>query len=139
MSLLNIEQAMSKTVVTFPPTEKVRAVVETMLEKKIGAVVIAVDEKPVGIFSERDFMKGMVKGVENILDQPISAVMTGDICTVAMDVGFAQAMDLMDSRNIRHLPVVEGGRLVGILSIKDMLRAQVNFIREKTKKVEVSA
>lgn len=139
MSPLNIELAMSKTVETFPPDEKVRRVVETMLKKNIGAVVIVLEEKPVGIFSERDLMRNLMQGVENILDQPISAVMTTALCTIDKDGGFARAMDLMDSRNIRHLPVVENDRLVGILSIKDMLRAQLNFIRERTKPPEVSA
>ena len=131
MSGLNIESAMTRSVVTFAPATSVREIVENMLSKHIGAVVVVEGEKPVGIFSERDLMNGLISSVDNILDKPVSAVMTPNPVTVAPGAGFAQVMDLMDSRAIRHVPVVEGDKLIGILSIKDMLRVQVNAIRER--------
>ena len=124
---------MSKTVVTFPPDTEVRRIVAEMLSKNIGAVVVAEGETPVGIFSERDLMRCLNGGMNDVMDKPVSAVMTANPVTITLDTGFAKAMDTMDSRKIRHLPVVDGERLIGILSIKDMLRAQVNFIREKVK------
>lgn len=129
---------MSKNVVTFPPATLIRTVIREMLAKKIGAVVIVEGERPVGIFSERDVLRGLESSVDNLLDKPVSAAMTPDPVTVSRDMGFAQAMDMLEVRNIRHLPVVEGGKMIGILSIKDMLRSQLKFMRERMK-VMVSA
>ncbi|MBI4178412.1 CBS domain-containing protein [bacterium] len=134
VSMLSVEEAMTKEVVTFAPETPVKTVIDQMLEKKIGSVVIVAGGKPAGIFSERDVLKSLSKGTENILSQPVSAVMTANPVTIETTAAFTRAMEMMDTRSIRHLPVVDAaGKIVGILSIKDMLRSQVNFIRGKTK------
>ncbi|GAB3271359.1 CBS domain-containing protein [Larkinella harenae] len=99
---------------------------ETMSVKNIGAVLVMDDGKLTGIFSERDYArKGILQGRAS-KDTLIREVMTANLITISSDQLLEDAMILMSDKHIRHLPVVDNGELVGIISINDVVSAIIN-------------
>jgi CBS domain-containing protein len=105
------------------PDHMVIDALELMAEKNIGAVVVLEDERLVGIFSERDYArKGIIKG-RKAKSTPVAEVMTPKVFTVAPDMSIADCMQLFSDKKIRHLPVVSNERVVGMLSVGDIVTA----------------
>jgi CBS domain-containing protein len=104
-------------------TTTVRRAVQIMLEQNVGAVLVVDDEgKLVGIFSERDLLK-KVAGIHVLYaDMPVRSFMTLKPVVVGSTETLAHALRKMDGGGYRHLPVLEKGRPVGVLSVRDMLR-----------------
>ncbi|WP_247233117.1 CBS domain-containing protein [Telluribacter sp. SYSU D00476] len=101
-----------------------------MSDKNIGAVVVLDGEELVGIFSERDYArKGIVQG-RKASSTPISEVMTSPVFTVSSDMGIQECMKLFSEKKIRHLPVVDQGRVVGVLSIGDIVNSIMSEQRQ---------
>ena len=120
-----------------PPTASVRDVARTMSERNIGAIAVLDSGKLVGIFSERDVLTRIVAEGRNPDDTRVDSVMTKDIIVAAPADDINDALQKMHERNCRHLPVVQGGNLVGMISIRDLLqvdddanRAKATFLRE---------
>jgi len=100
-----------------------------MSEKNIGSVLVMDDERLVGIFSERDYArKGILQG-RKAKSTPVAEVMTSEVITVSPEMSIEDCMRLFNDKRIRHLPVVEGGRVIGLLSIGDIVHA---IIREQS-------
>jgi CBS domain-containing protein len=119
------------------PAATVREVARTMSEHKIGAIAVLDAGKLVGIFSERDVLTRIVAEGRNPEDTCVDSVMTKDIIVAAPADDINEALQKMHDCNCRHLPIVESGRLVGMISIRDLLqvddddnRAQATFLRE---------
>lgn len=111
-------------VVTVRPTQTLREAVLLLAEHNIGAVVVTEgSERPSGILSERDIVRVLIRA-EAILDWPVSRIMTREVIVGAPEDDLLTVGHTMVERRIRHLPVMEGGRLVGIVSIGDILKAQ---------------
>lgn len=97
-----------------------------MNEKKIGAVVVLTDNNLVGIFSERDYArKGIIEG-RSAKTTYISEVMTPKVFTVDKSMNINECMQIFSEKKFRHLPVVEDGIVVGILSIGDIVTSIIN-------------
>jgi CBS domain-containing protein len=96
-------------------------VVKTMVERNIGAVPVLRDDELVGIFSERDLMKRVVAEGRDAHKTKVSEVMTGNLVTVSPTTSLEHCMDLMRSHGFRHLPVCEGKKLTGLISLRDIL------------------
>jgi CBS domain-containing protein len=108
--------------VTLPPTATVGDAVRTMLDRNIGAVLIVEGgERVVGIFSERDLLC-KVAGLDDWAARPVSAFMTPAPETVRPTDALAFVLHKMDGGSYRHLPVLEAGKPVGMISVRDMLR-----------------
>ena len=109
--------------VTIPPEATVREAIGTLLARDIGALLVAdAGGQLLGIFSERDLLV-KVAGLRPDWDElPVRQFMTADPESVTADDTLAFALHKMDVGGYRHLPVVEGGRAVGMLSVRDMLR-----------------
>lgn len=118
-----VSSIMRSKVVTVDRGLKISQVVQEMTAKGIGAVVVTDGGKPVGIFSERDLLKRVVaRGVH--MDQlSVHLVMSPKLVTVTPAETVGAAGFQMHSMNLRHIPVVEDGKLLGILSIRDVLGA----------------
>ena len=119
------------------PAASVREVARTMSEHKIGAIAVLDAGKLAGIFSERDLLTRIVAEGRNPDDTRVESVMTKDIIVAAPSDDINEALQKMRDCNCRHLPVVHGGNLVGMVSIRDLLqvdddanRAQATFLRE---------
>lgn len=118
-------------------TASVRDVARTMSERNIGAIAVLDSGKLVGIFSERDVLTRIVAEGRNPDDTRVDSVMTKDIIVAAPADDINEALQKMHECNCRHLPVVQGGNLVGMISIRDLLqvdddanRAKATFLRE---------
>lgn len=101
---------------------------EIMAEKKIGALLVMDEGEPIGIFSERDFARMAAKLKDANLDMPIDSWITRDLFTCTPSETVDEVMALMTTKRIRHLPVYDNGKLVGLISIGDVVR---NLIEDK--------
>ena len=101
----------------------------TMAEKNIGALLVMKTGRLVGIFSERDYARRMVLHGRTSRETPVREVMTEDVFVIPPDTNAAECMVHMTDRHIRHLPVVDEGRVVGVISIGDVVRAVIDDLR----------
>ena len=115
-------------VLSLPSTATVGEAVRLLAERRIGAVPVVDDVAVVGIFSERDVVYGLARDGGAALDRPLSEVMTTPVQTVEPADAVIAALGLMTRRRIRHLPVVEAGRLVGFVSIGDLVKYRIDRI-----------
>lgn len=102
------------------PRDTVRQAARLMREKKIAAVLVMEGERLVGIVTERDMTVRVVAAGLDPDTTPVGDVMTGDPDTLAPNDTASDALRMMKSRNYRHLPVVEGGTVVGMVSVRDL-------------------
>lgn len=112
---------MTKNVVTVSPDRPVEAAVRAMIDHDIGSVVVVDGDRAVGVFTERDLTRRVLDD-PGLLARPIAEVMSGPAVTTQPDAEVVNAFELMNERGIRRLPVVEGGRLVGIVTERDLLK-----------------
>jgi CBS domain-containing protein len=120
-------------VVTIAPTATLSAAVKLLAERRIGAIVITGPEDRVaGILSERDIVRMLAERGPAALDDNVAAVMTRKVttCTEADTVAFI--MERMTEGKFRHLPVVEQGKLVGVISIGDVVKYRVGEIESES-------
>ncbi len=112
---------MSSPVLTVPPTELLGAAAARMEERKVGSVVVVDAGRPVGILTERDILRSAASGSAASADT-VSQWMTGDPYTVPSDLEVVQAWKTLSEKGYRHIPVVDGGELVGIVTMRDLVR-----------------
>lgn len=110
------------TVHSVTPAATVISAVERMCEAHVGAVLVCNAGIPLGIFSERDLMRRVILARRDPATTTVAEVMTADVVCVAPDTPAREAMAIMTDRRCRHLPVVSGGRVTGMLSIGDLVR-----------------
>ncbi|HZY78557.1 MAG TPA: CBS domain-containing protein [Cyclobacteriaceae bacterium] len=113
------------------PTTIVYSAIEVMAQKNIGGLLICEDGKLVGIFTERDYARKLILKGKSSKDTTIGELMTRNPFTVNLDSSIEECMQLMSNRRIRHLPVLDNGTLVGVISIGDVVR----FIIEEQKSI----
>lgn len=104
------------------PKTSMRAAIHLMTEKKIGALPVMDENRLVGIISERDILRVMANQGEQCLDQDISNFMTDQVVTASAESTLEECMHLMIEHHFRHLPVLDGSDLVGIVSIRDLVK-----------------
>lgn len=109
----------------------VRETLKLMGEKNIGAVLVMENNKIVGIFSERDYARHAARQDAMLLDEPIHGLMTHSVFYVSPSQTVEEVMALMTTKKIRHLPVLEDERLVGLISIGDVVK-QIMSDKETT-------
>ena len=115
-------------VLTVTPDDTLFQALEVMVDNNVGALVVVKEEKVVGIFSERDFMRNAVGNKRLSMDMPIYELMSVKVCYVRPEQTVEECMALMTDKRTRHLPVIDGEKLIGIVSIGDVLK---NTIAEK--------
>ncbi len=122
--MTSVKEVMSKNVKTVESSATVVEACEVMKKHKIGGMVIVDDGKPVGIITERDIVYKIVVGRQS-LDTKVGDVMSKDLRTIGEDRDIDDAAKIMSAHLIRRLPVVdEDGKLVGIIAVKDIMKAQ---------------
>jgi CBS domain-containing protein len=116
------------------PRESVFAAIQQMAEKEVGALVVLEGDAVVGIISERDYArKVMLKG-RSSRETMVQDIMTADVIHVRLDQSIEECMTIVTEKHIRHLPVLDSGQLVGIISIGDLVKtiiAEQQFIIEQ--------
>jgi len=101
--------------------------ISKMVERNIGALLVTDEGRPVGMFTERDVLKCWVG--RRSFDIPVSEVMTKDLLIVELEDDVSYAMSIMIQKKVRHMPVLDKGRVVSVLSIRDLVKAQVGTLQ----------
>lgn len=132
MSVSQILSVKGRNVITASLADTVASIVKTLAEKRIGAIVIT-DEKGriAGIVSERDVVRQLAKEGAGLLTTPVSAIMTKNVKTCSESDNEQELMTLMTENRIRHLPVVSGGKLTGMISIGDVVKNRMEAIERE--------
>ena len=113
-------------VLTIEPTTNLAAAAKVLAERKIGALVVTgPDRRVIGIVSERDIVQDLAAHGAASLDLPLTEVMTRKVMTCSMSDTISSVMERMTEGKFRHLPVVEQGRLTGIVSIGDVVKIRI--------------
>lgn len=128
MTIASILQGRDGTVFSATADEKVADVAARLAEKRIGALPVVEGGRVVGIFSERDVIYGLATYGAAMLDKRVGDVMTAPAITVDAASPVLSALSLMTRRRIRHLPVVEEDRLIGFVSIGDLVKFRIEKI-----------
>jgi len=109
-------------VYSISPNASVFDALKLMAEKEIGALVVLENEKMVGIVSERDYARKIILKGKSSKDTPVGEIMTSEVVHTSPDKKVRKCLSLMTKHHFRHLPVLDKGQLVGILSIEDVKR-----------------
>ena len=107
------------------PDASVYEALQLLAEKNIGALVVLQNEELAGVVSERDYARKVVLSEKTSIETPVKEIMTEEVITIGAETTVDEAMALMTDKHIRHLPVVEGGTVVGIVSIGDLVKAAI--------------
>jgi CBS domain-containing protein len=118
-----------RDVVTIDPNASLAAAVELLAEKRIGAlIIVGADRRIVGILSERDIVRALAEQGRKALDEPVSVAMTRKVSTCHERETIASIMERMTLGKFRHVPVVDQGRLAGIISIGDVVKHRLGEV-----------
>ena len=115
-------------IISLEPGEDVRTAIAKLTEHHIGAMPVIENGKVVGVFSERDVIKCLHQTGEGALDHKVSDAMTSPAVTVTPDTPALSALSQMTKRRFRHLPVLEGERMIGFISIGDLVKYRIDRI-----------
>jgi CBS domain-containing protein len=132
MTVLAILGDKGRSVETIKPSKTISDAVDVLARKRIGALVV-VDEnrKIVGIVSERDIIRSISADGAGVLDAPVSTIMTRSVVTCEETETIDCVMSRMTRGRFRHLPVEDGGRLAGIVSIGDVVKARIEQVERE--------
>ena len=111
---------------TIGPDETVYKALMIMADKDIGALVVVENDQVVGIVSERDYARKVVLKGKTSLDTPVRDIMTPQVYFVNPDCSAEECMALMTEKRVRHLPVMENNKLVGVVSIGDVVKSIIS-------------
>ncbi|WP_298691162.1 CBS domain-containing protein [uncultured Sphingomonas sp.] len=128
MTIASILQAKGGDIISVGPDRRVSEVIQLLAERRIGAVPVIGGGTVEGVFSERDVIYRLATEGASVLDRKVSEVMTAPVLTVERDTSILSALALMTKRRIRHLPVVENGAVVGVVSIGDLVKLRIDRI-----------
>ena len=128
MLVSQILRTKGDTVFTIAPDETVSAVAKLLNSRKVGALVVLEAEQVVGIVSERDVVRAVAEGGSKALDKPISDFMTSNVLFADPGETVDFLLGRMTDRRIRHLPVCKTERLVGIVSIGDLVKWKISEV-----------
>ena len=120
-------------VFSIAPQDSVLRAIEIMATRHVGALLVMKDGALVGIISERDYARKVILKNRSSADTPVSDIMSSPAISVTPDDTVHHCMELMTEKRFRHLPVVIGGRVVGMLSIGDLVKA---VIQEQTEHIQ---
>jgi CBS domain-containing protein len=133
VKVADILAAKGSAVTTVSPAETIATLSNRLRERRIGAAVVSRDGQTVdGVISERDIAYGLCIHTGDLHTMPVSSLMTKAVITCSPDDSVAIIAATMMARNIRHLPVKEGDRLVGMVSIRDVLNVRLDELQRET-------
>lgn len=118
------------------PTDSAHAALVAMAEKHVGFLVVLEGDQLAGVLSERDYTRKLVPSGRTAQDTRVGELMTREVVSVTLAHHFRDCVRLMDSHGVRHLPVVDGGRVVGVISVRDLLHEAVVHHERVMREVE---
>lgn len=128
MTIATILGGKGREVVSVAPDASVADAVKLLHDRGIGAVPVMHDGRVEGVFSERDVIRLLASEGGSALDKTVAEAMTAPAITAAPDQNVLGALTVMTRKRVRHLPVVENGRVVGIVSIGDLVKYRIDRI-----------
>lgn len=132
MRISDVIRRKGGTVVTVRPDDSVRHLLGLLAEHGIGALVVSSDGSAVeGIVSERDVVRRLHQAGADVLDLPVSGIMTAEVTTCGPDDGVEHLMRIMTDQRVRHIPVVVDGALKGIVSIGDVVKHRIDELQDE--------
>ena len=133
MSVKAILKVKGHTVVTIRPDATVRDAVTKLSRERIGALVVSADDQTLaGILSERDIIHALNKYGDKLLELTVDDLMTQTVTAAQSDMQIDAVLDLMTKGRFRHMPVIENGHLVGLVSIGDAVKARLDKLESET-------
>ena len=127
MTIAAILKHKGNEVARVPPTATIAELVQRLAAKRIGAVLVFdMADQLLGIVSERDIVASLARHGAETLTMTAAQLMTRDLHVAAPQMTVSEAMELMTQRRVRHLPVLDGTRLVGVVSIGDVVKARID-------------
>ena len=134
---MNVEQLLGDKghdVISVQPHRTLAEAIRILSEKRIGALVVSgADGALIGILSERDIIRALGESGPAALESPVSRVMTAKVVTCRAQTSVDELMEIMTSGRFRHVPVVESGRVIGIISIGDVVKYRVAAIEAESR------
>ena len=123
-------------VYSVPPEATVLDALKRLAEKNVGALLVMKGDRLVGIFSERDYARRTILHGRSSRETAVHEVMTTEVFSITPDAAAGECMVHMTDRHIRHLPVIEAGKVVGVISIGDIVRAVMEDMRFTIRQLE---
>jgi signal-transduction protein with cAMP-binding, CBS, and nucleotidyltransferase domain len=121
----HILQDKGSRIVSVPQEAPVLEVIRLMAEHHMGSVLVMRGSDLIGIATERDYARKVILQGRSSADTPVSAIMTSPVTCVSPEDTVNDCMEMMTERRIRHLPVMEGGQVIGLISIGDLVKAVI--------------
>jgi len=125
-----------REVFSVSPDASVLAALQVLADKDVGAVVVLDGERLVGVLSERDYARGGELAGRSARETRVRELMTPNVVSVSPDNTVKQCMALMTAKRLRHLPVVDQGRIIGLVSIGDLVKQTVSHYEEVVRDLE---
>ena len=126
-----------REVATIEPSRSLSEAARVLAERRIGALLIVDGDRPVtGIISERDIVRAVAMHGAKALDEPVSRFMTEKVVTCTGETSINDVMELMTQQKFRHIPIVESGRLSGIVSIGDVVKLRLEEVEAETQAIK---
>ncbi len=111
---------------TIEPDQTVFEAISLMVEKEVGALVVVKDNRVVGIVSERDYMRNVILRGRSSRNTPVENIMSTHVIGTNLERSAEECMAIISEKRIRHLPVMDGNRLIGIISIGDLVKSIID-------------
>jgi CBS domain-containing protein len=132
VNVASILAVKGSAVITVKPSDTIGTLSQRLRERRVGAAIVSSDGTTIeGVISERDIAYGVDLHEANIHKLPVSTLMTKTVVTCSPSDKIADVASTMLARNIRHLPVEEGNRLVGMISIRDVLKHRLDDLQQQ--------
>jgi len=132
-----VADAMTEKPVTISPEESLRTCAEEMRKRHVGTVIVGDEEKIVGVLTEQDIVRKTIAEGVNPLEKNIKDIMETDLVMISPDKDIYDALIKMRDLNIRHLPVIDDGKLIGLLTLKDILKIEPQLFDLMVEKFEL--
>lgn len=123
-------------IISVRPDESVLDAIKLMADKGIGSLVVMKDDEMLGIMSERDYARKVIIKGRSSETTHVAEIMTSDVFTTSSSQSVKDCMSLMTEKRIRHLPVVEDNRVIGMISIGDLVEAIISDQQEEIEQLE---
>ncbi len=135
MSIARIIEGRNQEIIQCSPQDSVQHAANLLAEKRIGALPVTDNGKVAGIFSERDLLYCIASEGADVLHRAVGEVMTAPAITIGLESDALQALTLMSRRRIRHLPVLDGERLVAFVSIGDLVQFRIEQVEAEAEQM----
>ena len=135
MTIAHVIEGRDQDIVTCTAATPVKEGARLLAERRIGALPVLEDGKVIGIFSERDLLYCVAQEGAGALERPVSEAMTAPAITIEPAFALLDALELMTRRRIRHLPVVEEGRMIAFVSIGDLVKHRLETVEAEARQM----